>query len=52
MGPSNNRHVQRNHRHYGPDAYAYYGPRAYYAGYAYGPRYYGPRAGVSVGIGF
>lgn len=57
MGPTNNRHVQRYNRRHGPGSYAYYGPRPYYgpryySRYDYGPHYYRPRAGVSVGIGF
>ena len=67
IGPRHNRYVQRySRRNYGPDVYAYSGPRTYYGPGYYGPRgyyssdyYYGPsyygygrRGGVGIGIGF
>jgi hypothetical protein len=48
IGPRNNRHVRRFHQNWGPDEYAFYGPRYHY--YDYGPRY--PRRGVSIEFGF
>jgi hypothetical protein len=42
----------RYYRYRAPDYYAYYGPPAYYEPYDYyDPGYYGPRGGVSFGIG-
>jgi hypothetical protein len=53
IGPSDQYTTRHDYYRYrAPDYHAYYGPPAYYEPYDYyDPGYYGPRGGVSFGIG-